>query len=771
MNSSRHSRQLLAKLRSLAVGAAGLAFIAAPAQAAVSFLGVAAGDADTTSVILWTRAVDDTQPTAAIPVTLQYSTDPTFNTGVSSQGFTTTPVLPASGDGTLKVSLTGLSAATRYYYRFVGSDSTVSNVGTFKTAPAASTRVPVKFAFSGDLDGLIRPYALASQLPAEALDFYANLGDVIYENASNVGGNNAASWLNSPSVALSNDALNFNGIPRAFIPSGTPFATKAQLYADYSKKYREQFLPVNTGGQSSLKDFYAGQSNYTFYDNHELGNRKYIDGGAPAGGSVGGAAGTDMPTGRGVDARNNVGGNVGNVNDVNNSAGDYMNRAQGFLAMQDVFLNYLAIREDRAPGGFINAPLDPRSHGTAQLYFAQPWGKNAIYVQLDTRTYRDIRLKTANAGADDTSSPRADNAGRTMLGKTQLEWAKQTLLAAQKAGIPWKFIAVSDPIDQIGPIAGALTLTKLPSFGFGSTYSPVSADGGKAWIGGYRAERNALLKFIADNNILNVVFLATDDHQNRVNELTYSPTGQPGVQSSYVKVPHCFSIVAGPLGATGPDLITNHTFAMAQQLTNSITAAQNSANVETNGLIGYPGLHDVTRDGDATATTAPQAVDFYSPDTFNYNLLSVSADGKTLAVASKGIYATAQNSALEYGANGNTIKTVFSFQIDAGLPVARSGFALDRRLNKLVQTLTVTNNTASAYSGPVQVALTGLSANTALSNKTGTTATTLAGSPYITVAAGGLAAGASASVTLQFNVPVTGGITYGTQTIASVATP
>jgi hypothetical protein len=77
-------------------------------------------------------------------------------------------------------------------------------------------------------------------------------------------------------------------------------------------------------------------------------------------------------------------------------------------------------------------------------------------------------------------------------------------------------------------------------------------------MGGYRAERNALLKFIADNHITNVVFLATDDHQNRINELYYSPTGQTGVQSSYVKVPLCLLDRLCPLGATGPETITDH---------------------------------------------------------------------------------------------------------------------------------------------------------------------------------------------------------------------
>jgi phosphodiesterase/alkaline phosphatase D-like protein len=219
-------------------------------------------------------------------------------------------------------------------------------------------------------------------------------------------------------------------------------------------------------------------------------------------------------------------------------------------------------------------------------------GRNAIFINTDCRSYRDIRMKTA-ANADETGS-RADNPNRTMLGATQLAWLEQTLLDAEEAGTTWKFINISDPIDQIGPIGASLTLVNPPTtadygtlgaitsivttgstnntrtvtvastvglvvgqgvFGTGvpanttisaintdgttfsinnnatiatdttltltpapSTYSPVTSDGGKSWMGGYRAERNELLKFIADHGVHNVVFLATDDHQNRINE-------------------------------------------------------------------------------------------------------------------------------------------------------------------------------------------------------------------------------------------------------------
>mgnify|MGYP003694162977 CR=1 FL=1 len=48
-------------------------------------------------------------------------------------------------------------------------------------------------------------------------------------------------------------------------------------------------------------------------------------------------------------------------------------------------------------------------------------------------------------------------------GATQLAWLEQTLLDAEQAGRTWKFINISDPIDQIGPIGGSLTLVNPPT--------------------------------------------------------------------------------------------------------------------------------------------------------------------------------------------------------------------------------------------------------------------------------------------------------------------
>jgi phosphodiesterase/alkaline phosphatase D-like protein len=583
---------------------------------------VAAGDAADGEAVLWTRALDINSPFATTLAIQLAANDPTLASGAVVGIVSTDP----ARDYTAKLVVTNLVAGTRYYYRFlnVTNAANASIIGTFKTAPSPDSAAAVHFAFSGDCDGLIRPYTLASIFPSQNLDFFVFDGDTIYETAS----------AGSPSVTLSGT------IPA---PS-TNGATQAQLFNDYSKKYREQFLPVNAGGQNCLQPMFASQGNYTLLDNHELGNRQYINGGAASGGPVG-----DMPTGAGVDARVAA-------NDVN-SGPDFMNKSVGFQTLQRVYLNYQPVKER----GLIATGTDARTDGTPLLFFAQPWGHNAVFINADDRTYRDIRIKTA-ANADDTG-PRAANTNRTMLGATQFAWLKQSLLESEHAGIAWKIVVISDPIDQIGPIGGALnSVTNGGNVG----YAPVASDGGKSWIGGYRFERNALLKFIADNHIYNVVFLATDDHQNRVNELTYSPSGATEDQSTYVPVPHCFSIVDGPLGATGPDLVTNHTFANNKLIVDSIASAQIAAGVDAIGLASnYPGLHNIFRENDPQADTLRQPVDFYSPDTFNFNTLDISADGATLTVSSIGINSYPVNSRPEYDAINNPARQLFSFQVDA----------------------------------------------------------------------------------------------------------
>ena len=222
---------------------AGCIVTATCVDASVTFLGAAAGDATTNDVTVWTRAIAEPtpQPTA---INVQISQDPTFNSGV-----TTLPAGTADSttDYTVKTNVVGLASGTVYYYRFQTTDGLITSiVGKFKTVPDPTARVPVHFAFSGDCDGLIRPYALASQVPAKNLDFFMFDGDTEYETSASIG---------SPAVHSTGNIPDPNPTP----PVAT--ATQLQLFNDFSRKYREQFLPVNVGGQKCLQPFFAGQGN------------------------------------------------------------------------------------------------------------------------------------------------------------------------------------------------------------------------------------------------------------------------------------------------------------------------------------------------------------------------------------------------------------------------------------------------------------------------------------------------------------------------------
>jgi phosphodiesterase/alkaline phosphatase D-like protein len=608
---------------------------------AVSFLGVAAGDATSSDAILWTR----TQDSAAVPnpttgyvpgisvgVDALVSTDPALASGVFYSG-TTDP----NHDYTIHLDATGLQSGTTYYYRFVTADGTLSQEGTFKTAPAPTGDAAVHFGFTGDADGLMRPYDATSSVTAPGVpsfaqqnfDYFVWLGDTIYETASG-------------SVATGNISP---AVPSSSVASNLTDGGLTAMQQAYFAKYQQQLKPVNTGpypglgDTSGLQGFFDSTGHYTLLDNHELGNKQLINGGAPEG-----------VNGIGVDATNPA-------NDVN-TTGTYINQSAAFEALQQAYYDYQPLRSQT-----VNAPSDPRSNGTEQMYFSQQWGANTTFFNLDDRSYRDIRLKTAS-GADDTGV-RADNPGRTMLGQTELAWVEQGLLAAQNNGTIWKFVAISSPIDQIGPIGGSFTLTNGPNNGPG-TYSNTESDGGKSWMGAYRFERNELLKFIADNHIQHVVFLSTDDHQVRINELGYftqfDANGTP-IQSSYTRVPGAFEIVVGPIGATGPDGITDHSIANIQTLAQNFASQQQALGIDPIGLDpNFPGLINVSREGDPNANVNRSAFDFYSPDTFNFVSLNTSADGSTLTVTIDGINSYAVNTFPQPNA-ANPLRQIMSFQI------------------------------------------------------------------------------------------------------------
>lgn len=138
--------------------------------------GVVAADPKPDSIILWTRIVppdyDDIQQIpsthAPINVTLEVSLSENFNE------LTATPITlqaQAQYDNTLRHKLTGLSAATTYYYRF-RAEAGLSRVGRFKTAPAVNADVgSLNFAFMACQDWSVNHWIGLSALVKHNLDF------------------------------------------------------------------------------------------------------------------------------------------------------------------------------------------------------------------------------------------------------------------------------------------------------------------------------------------------------------------------------------------------------------------------------------------------------------------------------------------------------------------------------------------------------------------------------------------------------------------------
>jgi len=115
---------------------------------------VASGDPRADSIVLWTRAVPEDETTDAM-VTLEVGTDAELTSLLTLD--VSALSARADHDHCVRVKVTGLSAGTTYWYRFV-SEGTPTNTGRFRTAAAADADVPVRFALLSCQDRVGRYY-------------------------------------------------------------------------------------------------------------------------------------------------------------------------------------------------------------------------------------------------------------------------------------------------------------------------------------------------------------------------------------------------------------------------------------------------------------------------------------------------------------------------------------------------------------------------------------------------------------------------------------
>ena len=595
---------------------------------------VSSGAATANSGTFWVHASDSSTVNQAATLRLEISTNKNFASPILSQSIAT-----KAEDGlTAKLTINTLTPGVTYYYRFIdASSSAVSLDGVFKTAPTADSAAALKFAFSGCADGRYAPFpAVNWETTNPGYDFFIMNGDAAYPTDDN---------LTSPGV------LNvITDTPEAILSSA-----RGKLLAN--------LLPaVNAAGattQSSLHSLYRSQGVYASYDNHETGDSYLEAGGAPlellSDPKMNKREGTDDPQFY-----------------VNSNPSRSLHDSPNFKAVIKAWGDYMPIPKTTL------AFTDPINSAAEDplLYGSQYWGKGALIINLDDRSYRDAKITDANDKDVSVIDPKgADNLNRTILGKTQLDWLKNELKQAQvkqttQQNPVWKFINISSPIDVVGAPGNTESSTINAEYAQGVVNA-------KSWWGNYRYERNELLKYIAENAITNVVFLASDDHEFRVNELTYDPTLTTGttanVSLANLKVvPGAFSVVAGPLGATraenfAADAANNFSSSITlaprggkpitysggfQQLSSQLAKNQLLSNVNPIGLEKqFPGLLSLNRNIDlfadaSTPSTAnykankdlPNPVDFWSPQTFNIAELSLSTQGD-LTVAAKGIKA------------------------------------------------------------------------------------------------------------------------------------
>ena len=146
--------------------------------------GVASGDPQSDSVLLWTRYPRGDGATEA-RLTLEVSEDAAFARIVA----TARARVSAASDWTCRVLAGGLKPAREYWYRFTDDSGAGSRIGRTITAPGADDPRPVRFAFAscqnvnqGAQNAYRRMISEDMRVPeAERLFFVLHLGDFIYE--------------------------------------------------------------------------------------------------------------------------------------------------------------------------------------------------------------------------------------------------------------------------------------------------------------------------------------------------------------------------------------------------------------------------------------------------------------------------------------------------------------------------------------------------------------------------------------------------------------
>ena len=238
--------------------------------------------------------------------------------------------------------------------------------------------------------------------------------------------------------------------------------SQATTLADFRLKHNEVYR--TRFGESSWIDARASTTIYAMIDDHEVANDF-------AGGAL---VGSDPRF---------------------DETGTLLNETQLFQVGMQAFQEYNPVRDEYY--GETGETGDATTAGKRKLYRFRTFGQDAAMLMLDARSFRDESISEDDFATTDAFLAATYDSSRTMLGEVQFAELTEDLLTCRDLGITWKFILVPEPIQNLGPILA------------GDRFE------------GYAYERTRLLRFIEDNDIGNVAFIAADIHGTLVNNLVY----------------------------------------------------------------------------------------------------------------------------------------------------------------------------------------------------------------------------------------------------------
>jgi alkaline phosphatase D len=378
-------------------------------------LGVASGDPDATSVVLWTRLApkpldpDGGMPRDAVNVWWQVASDEGMKTIVASG----TTVATAPLGHSVHVEVGGLSPDRWYWYQF-GAGDAKSPVGRTRTFPAAD-QMPerLRFAVTSCQNYEQGLYTAYQQMAQDDLDVVCHLGDYIYEYEA--GRNGKVRTHAGPEIVSLGD------------------------YRVRHAQYRSDPL---------LHGMHALCPWLVTWDDHEFDNN----------------CACDLSEEQGIDPVEFL-----------------IRRANAYQAYYEA----MPLRASCLPRG-----------SDMTLYRRAGFGRLADFFVLDTRQYRSDQ---PNGDKKSPINEDARNTAQTILGRDQRNWLAQQLITSRAT---WNILAQQVMMAEVGFRKDGSEL------GFSMDQWP-----------GYAAEREAVVRFLADRKISNPVVLTGDIHSAWANEL------------------------------------------------------------------------------------------------------------------------------------------------------------------------------------------------------------------------------------------------------------